>query len=350
MSFAAMQFSEGELRLIDQRLLPSEQHWLSLHALEEVAIAIENMTVRGAPAIGCAAAFAVAMQARSLSKDSTTLKEQGPILMQGIERLKRTRPTAVNLFTALARMERVLGEIENTAPMSQALKALERAAQQIFDDDLATCQAIGRWGASYINHTRPLHIITHCNTGSLATAGYGTALGIIRSLHAQGRVAMVYADETRPWLQGARLTAFELEAEGIPYRLIADSAAAFLMQTRPIDLVVVGADRIAMNGDTANKIGTYSLAVNARRHGIPFVVAAPRTTIDRHIDSGREIPVEERAADEIKAVAGRYHAPRQAEVWNPSFDITPAELISAIVTEVGIAEAPLAAALNRLMA
>ena len=248
--------------------------------------------------------------------------------------MARTRPTAVNLFYAIEAMKKAVAGFVPDTSMDQVYQVIHDRALLLQEDDLRTCKAIGSHGASMFY--RPVNVLTHCNTGSLATAGYGTALGIIRALNERGLLKMVYVDETRPYLQGARLTAFELSQEKIPYRLITDSMAAYLMQQGKVDLVVIGADRIARNGDTANKIGSYSLAVNCKHHNVPFVVAAPQATVDRAIATGAEIPVEERHEREIKEIQGVLVAPADALVYNPSFDVTPHELITAIVTEDGV--------------
>ena len=345
--FSAMQFRDDTLFLIDQRLLPGREHWIPCRDLESVALAIEEMAIRGAPAIGCAAAFALALDAKAFGGHGTWAA-YAPRFSQGIKRLARTRPTAVNLFYALERMEQLASDLPPDRPMVDAIEAVQGVATLLYDDDLATCKAIGEHGAEIFKGRGKLNILTHCNTGSLATAGYGTALGVIRSLAQSDQVSVVYADETRPWLQGARLTAFELKSEGIPYKVIADSAAAYLMQQGRVDFVIVGADRIAANGDTANKIGTYALAVQCKYHGIPFYVAAPLSTFDFEISSGKSIAIEERSPGELHALGDRQLTPVDAPVWNPSFDVTPFELITGIITEKGLVKAPFASAIERL--
>ena len=337
--FQAMVYDNGCLRLIDQRWLPQEERWVEGLDLATIARAIEDMVIRGAPAIGCAAAFALAIDALTAAKAGGRWEDHLPRYLAGRERLAKTRPTAVNLFYALDAMGKRAAAIELSEPMAVAAPALLAAAQALYDDDVATCRAIGAHGAGLAGGRR-LRILTHCNTGSLATAGYGTALGVIRTLSERGQVEIVYADETRPYLQGSRLTAFELRAEGIPYRVVADSAAAYLMQQGKIDWVIVGADRIAANGDTANKIGTYGLAVQARHHGVEFFVAAPLSTFDRAMASGSQIPVEERSPEEIRRTGDRQMTPVDAPVYNPSFDVTPAALISGIITERGVLRPP----------
>lgn len=335
--FSAMRFENDQLCLVDQRKLPSVEVWLECRTVEAVAKAIEDMVVRGAPAIGCAAAWGLAIDAINHTHLPDWAAYQKNFQL-AFDRLGKTRPTAVNLFYALDQVSSLTKTFKHDLPMSRVADSITKKAQTLTSDDIRTCKAIGEHGASMFN--RPINILTHCNTGSLATAGYGTALGIIRSLHARGFVKNVWVDETRPYLQGSRLTAFELGHDGIPYTLISDNMAAYAMQRQQVDLVVVGADRIATNGDTANKIGTYNLGVLCKHHNIPFVVAAPKSTIDANIKSGAQIPVEERPPNELREVNGSAIAPTQATVWNPSFDVTPAQLISAIVTEDGIFRGP----------
>jgi methylthioribose-1-phosphate isomerase len=304
------------LELLDQRLLPDQTVYITCRTAAEVAQAIRDMVVRGAPAIGCAAAFGVA-----LSNGSP----------EGYEVLAKSRPTAVNLFWALERMRKA--------------KDLKAEAEAIFTEDIAANRAMGKLGAALI--PRKARVMTHCNTGALATAGHGTALGVIRS--SKNKSISVVACETRPYLQGARLTAYELMQEGIPCTLITDSMAGHLMSRGEVDVVVVGADRIAANGDVANKIGTYPLAVLAKRHGIPFYVAAPLSTFDPKIANGSRIPIEERAADEVTGYRGSRWAPEGVAVRNPAFDVTPAELITGIITERGIVRKPTRARVKALL-
>jgi methylthioribose-1-phosphate isomerase len=346
--FSAMRYATGVLELIDQRLLPGDERWIVCADVETVAVAIETMAVRGAPAIGCAAAFGLAIDAYRFNA-GTKWGDYLPRFNASVARLARTRPTAVNLFYALDRLKKLASEFRPSDPVSEASALIDRMARHLFDDDLATCQAIGRHGAGLFPRGKQLRVLTHCNTGSLATAGYGTALGVVRALHERGDVEFVYADETRPWLQGSRLTAFELKAESIPYQVIADSAAAYLMQQGKIDFAIVGADRIAANGDTANKIGTYAVAVQCRHHGLPFYVAAPRTTFDPAVATGSAIPVEERSGDEVRRIGERQMTPVDAPVYNPSFDVTPAELITGIITESGILKPPFGPAIARFL-
>jgi len=302
-----IRWSGKVLELLDQRLLPEKTTYVKCQTAEEVAQAIKDMVVRGAPAIGCAAAFGVVLGKGSPSS---------------FEILAKSRPTAVNLFWALDRMRKA----------SDSKSDLEAEAKAIYDEDLAANRAMGRLGAELVPDGA--RIMTHCNAGALATAGYGTALGVIRS--SRKKIANVIVNETRPYLQGARLTAWEMVQEGIPCTLITDSMAGHLMSRGEVDLIVVGADRIAANGDVANKIGTYTLAVLAKRHGIPFYVVAPLSTFDLKIASGNEIPIEERPAGEVTGYRGARWAPEGVSVRNPAFDVTPAELITGIVCEKGL--------------
>jgi methylthioribose-1-phosphate isomerase len=322
---APLAYADGVLALLDQRRLPTEEVWIECRTHGEVAAAIRDMVVRGAPAIGCAAAYGVALGAR-----------EGAPLDEVCRALAATRPTAVNLFWAIERMKRV-------APPTVA--ALEREARAIHQEDVAACRAIGAHGADLLPEGV---VLTHCNAGALATGGYGTALGVVRAAFARGRKLEVFADETRPFLQGARLTAWELVRSGIPVTLITDNMAGHFMARGQIQSVVVGADRIAANGDTANKIGTYAVAVLAREHGIPFFVAAPRSTIDLAIPDGSRIPIEERAAAEVTHVGEKRLAPAEARVRNPAFDVTPARFIAAIITEAGVARPPYQEALSTI--
>jgi methylthioribose-1-phosphate isomerase len=316
MKVEPIRWRRGRLELLDQRLLPGKKKYVTCRTAEQVAKAIKDMVVRGAPAIGCAAAFGVV-----LGKGSK----------KSFDILAKSRPTAVNLFWALERMRKA--------------KDLEAEAKAIFEEDLAANHAMGELGATLIPERA--RVMTHCNAGALATAGYGTALGVIRS--SKGKRIKVIANETRPYLQGARLTAWELVQEGIPCTLITDNMAGHLMSRGEVDVVVVGADRIAANGDTANKIGTYALAVLARRHGIPFYVVAPLSTFDPKIASGKEIPIEERPADEVTGYRATRWAPKGVSVRNPAFDVTPAELISGIVCEKGVVLNPNRESLRTLL-
>jgi methylthioribose-1-phosphate isomerase len=319
-SIRAVQWQRDHLRLLDQRLLPMQESWIDCRHADDVTQAIRDLAVRGAPAIGIAAAWGVAMAA-----------QQGMALDPVLATLRAARPTAVNLMWALDRMKKRIATGADA-------NALLREAQAIQDEDLAANRCMGEQGAALI--TPGSGVLTHCNTGSLATAGYGTALGVIRSGVASGRIARVYAGETRPWQQGARLTMWELVRDGIPAHLIADSAAAHLMKSGAIQWVIVGADRIAANGDTANKIGTYQLAIAAKYHGVKFMVVASSSTVDMATGTGEEIEIELRDAAELLSMAGERTVIDGAQAWNPVFDVAPAELIDAIVTERGVIERP----------
>ncbi len=330
------------LFLLDQRHLPLRTEFLPLDTVETTADAIRDMVVRGAPAIGITAAFGVVLAARARYRESP---DQWRVLIgPDLDRLAAARPTAVNLFWAIHRMRVALDRLGHGDPVPELL----REAMAIHNEDRAANHAMGDLGAALIEG--PTEVITHCNAGALATGGYGTALGVIRSAHAAGRVTRVYADETRPWMQGSRLTAWELDQSGIPVTVQVDNAAACLMAEGRVGWVIVGSDRIAANGDVANKIGTYMLAVLARHHGVRFMVAAPTSTIDRSVSSGAEIPIEERAADEVLACGGTRLGPAGISARNPVFDVTPAALVDAIVTERGVVMQPTAEKIEALMA
>jgi methylthioribose-1-phosphate isomerase len=340
-----LRWRDGALELLDQRALPEREDVLRLTDVEAIADAIETLAVRGAPAIGCTAAFGIACAAQAAAPD---LGAQRAAIRTALDRLARTRPTAVNLFWALGRMRDVADAAlaaPGATPKSVAGAALD-AAQAILAEDLATCRAIGRAGLPLV--PQGARIMTHCNAGGLATAGYGTALGVVRAAAEAGRAISVLASETRPFLQGARLTAWELAKDAVPVAVATDGMAGWLMRRGEVDLVVVGADRIARNGDVANKIGTYGLAVLARAHDIPFYVAAPRSTLDLATPDGDAIPIEERGREELATLAGRRIVPDGVPVRHPAFDVTPAELVTAIVTEAGIATPPYAASLADL--
>jgi len=325
----------ARLDLIDQRALPARLEYVSCTSAAEVAEAIRSMVVRGAPAIGCAAAFGIALEARR--QQDRPSREFEAAIEAAFKTLAASRPTAVNLFWALERMRAALGAGTRDDP-SRAAQRLADAALALFNADLETNRAIGRAGAALV--PQGARVLTHCNTGSLATAGHGTALGVIRTARDQGKRVSVIASETRPYLQGARLTAWEMIQERIPVTLITDNAAGHLMRLGKIDLVLVGADRIAANGDVANKIGTYTLAVLAERHRIPFYVAAPLSSIDLSVVDGSAIPIEERGAAEVTGYGGTQWAPEGVSVANPAFDITPAELVSGLFTEKGAMKSP----------
>ena len=319
------------LDLLDQRKLPFQVEHLSSHSSDEVAAAIHSLAVRGAPAIGIAAGWGVVLAAREI--EAANGAEAALKLEPALQRLNAARPTAVNLAWALARMRRVLQPAG-----ADWQQVLEREAQAIAEEDLAANRHMGALGASLIEAGSG--VLTHCNTGSLATAGFGTALGVIRAGVAQDRIARVFADETRPWQQGARLTVWELQQDGIDATLIADSAASHLMKTGAVQWVIVGADRICANGDTANKIGTYQLAIAARHHGVKFMVVAPSSTVDMDTASGDLIEIEERDPGEMLGIGGVRIVAEGIRAWNPVFDVTPGELINAIVTEKGVIEQP----------
>jgi methylthioribose-1-phosphate isomerase len=327
---------DGErLVLLDQTRLPVEEVDRPCASWQEVAEAIRALVVRGAPAIGVAAAFGVALAARA--SRATSFEGLLADLEEAIKGLGATRPTAVNLFWGLDRM-RGVAVAQRGLPLPRLRARLLEEAQTILDEDVAGNRAIGAHGAALLPER--CRVLTHCNAGALATAGYGTAGGVIRAAHERGGLGLVWVDETRPVMQGSRLTAWEMVKEGIPHRLIADAAAASVMKRGEVDVVVTGADRIAANGDTANKIGTYGLAVLARQHGIPFYVAAPSSTIDPRIATGAAIVIEERAPGELREVAGRQTAPAASPIFNPAFDVTPAGLIGAIITERGVFRPP----------
>ena len=317
----------GRLRLLDQRLLPQQESYIDCRSAEEVARAIRDMAVRGAPAIGIAAAFGLALDAA-----------RGAPYESAERVLAQSRPTAVNLRWVLERMR----GLEDKSPDDLLTEAL-----RIHAEDLEQNLKMAAFGAALL--PRGARVLTHCNTGALATGGHGTALGVIRTAHEQGKIAQVFATETRPWLQGARLTAWELQKEGIPARLIADGAAAWLMAKHDIDWVIVGADRIAANGDTANKIGTYALAVAAKRHKVKFMVVAPTGTFDPRCKTGADIHIEERAAQELTEFRGAAVAPANTDAFNPVFDVTPAGLVTALVCEKGALKRPSRAAIRRLL-
>ena len=329
---------DDTVAMIDQRVLPHREDVFIAHTVEDVAHAIRAMIIRGAPAIGVATAMGVALAFRDAARVPDAPDRRLQYFRQVADLLRATRPTAVNLVWALRRMERVLrNHLYDDA--DTLFHVLREEALQIQEEDIALNHRIGEYGARLFE--RPVRILTICNTGFLATAGYGTAAGVIRSLWRHRRLDRVYVCETRPYLQGARLTTWELMREGIPVTLITDNMAGFLMQRRMVDAVVTGADRIARNGDTANKIGTYTLAVLAHTHGIPFYVAAPYSTIDMDTPDGTHIPIEERDPREVTHIRDVPIAPDGVDVWNPAFDVTPHTLISGIITDRGVIEPPL---------
>lgn len=330
-SIRAIQWDGDVLRLLDQRRLPREEVYLELRTAAETAKAIADMVVRGAPAIGITAAYGVVMAVRD--RLATGGDGWRKALEEDLQLLAAARPTAVNLFWALDRMRAVIAN-----PGGDPVAETEAVARRIHEDDIEANRRMGEMGAALIEAGSG--VLTHCNTGSLATGGYGTALGVIRTAFTAGKITTVFADETRPWLQGARLTAWELVRDGIPVRLLADGAAAALLRTGDVQWVIVGADRIAANGDVANKIGTYAAAIAARHHGVRFMVVAPSSTVDMNTPDGSAIPIETRTADEVLMAGGRRVAAEGAGAWNPVFDVTPASLIDAIVTERGVVERP----------
>ncbi|TPV95334.1 MAG: S-methyl-5-thioribose-1-phosphate isomerase [Myxococcales bacterium FL481] len=319
------------LRILDQRRLPTEEVWLELGDVEAVALAIERLAVRGAPAIGCVAALGFAVASHGFADDPARFRDQA---RAGLARLADTRPTAVNLFVALRELEQTLAACDATAGASMMRQALSQCARDHVTADLQACDRLARLGAELLPSEGG--VLTHCNAGALATGGIGTALGVLLRGRELGKRFVVFADETRPVLQGARLTAWELERAGVPVQVIADNMAGALMAHGLIQAAVVGADRIARNGDVANKIGTYSVAVLCRYHGIPLYVAAPWTTVDLALASGAEIPIEERDASEVRHHGGRLMTPPQVAVRNPAFDVTPAQLVTKIITERGV--------------
>ena len=327
-----VEWKDGTVRLLDQSRLPGAVEFIDCRDYREVADAIRELKVRGAPAIGVTAALGIALGAQSVNQ--TEYQNFSRTVLAICDQLAATRPTAVNLFWAIERMKRKLDSLQSQ-PIPRIKQALILEAQAILDEDIGLCRAMGRHGAELIKDGQT--VLTHCNAGALATAGYGTALGVIRAAWEQGKKINVIADETRPVLQGSRLTAWELMQDQIPVTLITDNMAGSLMRQGRIHLCVVGADRIAANGDVANKIGTYSVAVLAKAHGIPFYVAAPYSTIDLKTQSGADIPIEQRNPLEVTTIHGSYPvAPDGVAVYNPAFDVTPAELITGIVTERGV--------------
>jgi methylthioribose-1-phosphate isomerase len=338
-------FEDGHLEMLDQRRLPDQELWLEMSTYVQVADGIRNMVIRGAPAIGIAAAYGVALAVRELAREVD--REQISDEIEPIcEHLSKTRPTAVNLFWALERMKRTVAQ--NADLGREALVAcLFEEAQAILDEDRANNLRMGRLGAELL--PEGAQVLTHCNTGGLATGGYGTALGIIRAVHDAGKLEHVWVDETRPYLQGARLTTWELMQDDVPCTLITDSMAGHFMKAGEVDAVIVGTDRVVANGDIANKIGTYSLAVLCEHHGIPFYVAAPVSTIDFETQSGDQIPIEQRSAREVTHVKDQAIAPDGVQVAHPAFDVTPHELISAIITEDGVVQAPYREGLAKLV-
>lgn len=329
-SWKTLEWKDGKLILIDQTLLPGESRYVTTDNYQVVAEAIKRLQVRGAPAIGVAAAFGVVLGAKQMIGESNFVEAVRKVIAE----LAGTRPTAVNLFWALERQKRVL-DANTSASNARICELLEQEAVTIAADDAMICRKIGENGATLFKDE--MGILTHCNAGALATSAYGTALAAIRVAVEQGKKIQVFADETRPLLQGARLTAWELMEEGIPVTLITDNMAATVMRQGKVQAVIVGADRITANGDVANKIGTYGVAILAREHRIPFYVAAPLSTIDLSLKTGDEIPIEERASSEVTSFGGSMVAPAGVKVFNPAFDVTPSRLVTAIISEKGVA-------------
>ncbi len=338
-----LEWTEQGVRFIDQTKLPTEESYVTCETHEEVADAIKTMVVRGAPAIGVAAAMGIALGVKN--SDAAHVSELRRQFEDICETITSTRPTAVNLFWAADRMRARFNAVSDQ-PVAQIKQALVTEAQRMYVEDIAANEAMGRHGATLMPAAGG--VLTHCNAGALATCGYGTALGVIRAAVEAGKKIKVFADETRPFLQGSRLTAWELAKDGIDTTLISDNMAGWMMRNGRIQAVVVGADRIAANGDTANKIGTYSVAVLAHEHNIPFYVAAPFSTVDLSTPDGTKIPIEQRASTEVTHLAGKRIAPEGIKVENPAFDVTPAKYIAGIITECGIATAPFEQSLKRL--
>ena len=336
----AIQWQDHTLFLLDQRKLPAVVTYLEYHSAQQVSDAIRDMVVRGAPAIGITAAYGVVLAARERYAQSADNWHE--TIKTDLQMLAASRPTAINLFWALARMEKCIATIE-----SDPFDRLLQEAKAIHEEDIAANRMMGEAGAALIE--KGSAVLTHCNAGALATGGFGTALGVIRQAWSEKRLSGVYADETRPWLQGSRLTAWELLQEKIPLSLLVEGAAASLMKQGKVQWVIVGSDRISANGDVANKIGTYSLAVNARHHGVKFMVVAPTSTVDMSLDSGDAIPIETRSEKEVLTLGDRVIAAEGAGAWNPVFDVTPAELVDVIVTERGVVSQPTAEKMLAMM-
>ncbi len=354
MKIETLRWFNNRLEMIDQRILPAAFEYLSYYSAASVAEGIRSMVVRGAPAIGVAAAYGVALEALRLSEESSTLRQaQGERddfnkgMETGFTVLAASRPTAVNLFWALQRMRKVWEGVATQTPQHIAQRLLAEA-HEILAEDIRINKAMGANGAALLQDGA--RVLTHCNAGALATAGWGTALGVFRSAVEAGKKISVIADETRPFLQGARLTAWEMVQENIPVTLITDNMAGHLMAHGEIDAVVVGTDRVAANGDVANKIGTYMVAVLAKRHNIPFYVACPLSTIDLNIASGKDIPIEERSVEEVKGFRDYHWAAQGVKIRNPAFDVTPAELVTGLITEKGVVLQPDAQGIRKLMA
>ena len=338
-----IEYIDGVVRMIDQTRLPAEKEFVDCRTIEEVGHAIKTMVIRGAPAIGVAAAMGVSLGADSI--EASTFESFYQALEEKCDRLGQSRPTAVNLAWAIKRMKDV-AQSNKSLSVAKLKSRLKEEALTILTEDIATNEAMGQHGQTLVKDGNV--ILTHCNAGALATAGFGTALGVVRASVNAGKSIRVLANETRPFLQGARLTTWELKEDGIPVKLITDNMCGFFMNKQEIDLVVVGADRIAANGDVANKIGTYMVAVLAKENNIPFYVAAPVSTLDLSLASGKEIPIEERSSEEVMTINKKRIAPEGVEAAHPAFDITPNHLVTAIITENGIARAPFTKSLKAL--
>lgn len=343
--FYTLKWEGDTVSFIDQRLLPTQEVYVKCIDHVQVAKVIKDMVVRGAPAIGVAAAFGIALGiVKSDISDLEKLKGYFKVICNA---MRETRPTAVNLFWAIDRMEKAFCElVAEHKDVEKIKQGIVDTAKKLYDDDVAVNKAIGSYGKTLVKSG--MNILTHCNAGALATADYGTALGVIRAAVEEGKKIHVYADETRPFLQGARLTIWELMKDNIPCTLLSDNMSGYLMANKKIDMIVVGADRIAANGDAANKIGTYSVAVLAKYHNIPMYFAAPVTTIDINCPNGGSIPIEQRSLDEVKKINGKYICPQDAQAVNPSFDVTPNSLIAGIITNKGIIYPPYDAAIRSL--
>lgn len=335
MKFKTIEWKKDRVRILDQRRLPDEVRYIEAKQASTVAQAIRSMAIRGAPAIGVAAAMGIALAAKKIQPEQSKLFSQK--IEKVCEQMRQTRPTAINLFWAVDRMKRILDEGKSFR-IEEIKRKFEEEAIRIYKEDLEVNRKIGEHGKNLIKDGNG--VLTHCNAGGLATAGYGTALGVIRAAWAEGKKFHVFVDETRPLFQGARLTAWELVQERIPATVLTDHMAGWLMKKRKIAIVLVGADRIARNGDTANKIGTYGLAILAKWHKIPFYVAAPTSTLDISLASGEDIPIEERASEEVTHFKGRRITPKRINAFNPAFDVTPHSLIHGIITEKGIIRRP----------
>ena len=344
MTIRPLQWKNDRVFLLDQRILPEKELYLECRTYHDVAQAIKKMVVRGAPAVGVAAAMGIALGVQAIPEKNK--KEFLTQFDKICNTIAATRPTAVNLFWAIKRMKKLV--FQNLHSSLKVLSfLLKKEALKILKEDIESNKRMGKYGSKFIKNGAT--ILTHCNAGALATGGYGTALGVIRAAKAQGKEVQVIADETRPFLQGARLTAWELKKDRIPVTVITDSMAAFMMQQKRIDAIIVGADRIAANGDVANKIGTYALAILAKEHNIPFYVAAPFSTLDLNIKTGREIPIEERSQEEVSHMWGKRVVPQGVAIWNPAFDVTPNRFIAAIITDYGVVKKPFQKNLKKLI-